>query len=74
MYGVTNFSLEGEEKELILCVGGIRDHALLSSTKEVKLNGIKFVRAIIDGFELLKKHVVDSKSKISGVVCEKSQV
>lgn len=65
VFGMTNLKLEDITTELGLCVGGIKKPDLKSDNTCVKLNGIKFVELVIDGFNSIKSEVLEKNGSSS---------
>ncbi|MBI5416688.1 hypothetical protein HZA55_01870 [Candidatus Poribacteria bacterium] len=58
-----------------LCVGGINKPEMIQINKNVKLNGIKFVELVINGFELIKSEVQkNGKSDLVKIIASKESV
>ena len=74
LYGFTDFALKEIDKELVLCVGGVTYPPLMSDNKQVKLNGIKFVKIVIDAFNQIKQEVANGGTNLPKIILGKSQI
>ncbi len=59
VFGMTDLKMENINTELGLCVGGSKEPELKRDSNTVKLNGIKFLELVIDGFDSIKSEVMN---------------
>jgi len=58
VFGMTDLKMEEINTELELCVGGLKKPELKREGNTVKLNGVKFLDLVVDGFDSIKSEVV----------------
>jgi hypothetical protein len=74
VFGMTDLRLESIDTEIGLSVGGSNDPELLREHDIVKLNGVKFLELVIDGFDSIKSEVMSGhdNSDLVRVIGEKA--
>lgn len=73
VFGMTDLNLDGINTDIGLSVGGSKKPEILQETGVVKINGIKFLELVIDGFESIKSEVMtgNDSSTLIGIMSDK---
>lgn len=76
VFGMTNLNLDGINTEIGLSVGGSKKPEITKEPGIVKINGVKFLEYVIEGFELLKAEVMrgSNSSTVIIIIGEKYNV
>jgi len=78
VFGMTDLAMENINTALGLCVGGSKEPELKqdTNTNTVKLNGIKFLELVIDGFDSIKSEVMkgNENSALIRVINNKAMI
>ena len=73
VFGMTDFNMDGINTDIGLSVGGSKKQDILQETGVVKINGVKFLELVIDGFESIKSEVMtgNDSSTLIGIISDK---
>ncbi|MBA3013901.1 MAG: hypothetical protein FP815_02990 [Desulfobulbaceae bacterium] len=76
VFGMTDLRLENIDTDIGLSVGGSNEPELLREHDIVKLNGVKFLEFVIDGFDSIKSEVTsgNDNSALIGAISRKSMI
>jgi hypothetical protein len=70
VFGMTDLSMDSINSEIGLAIGGSNKPEILREGDVVKINGIKFLELVVDGFESVKDEVINegNNSALIGIV------
>ena len=72
VFGMTDLGLDNISKDIALCVGGSKKPEVMREAGVVKINGVKFVTLVIDGFEAIKNEINRENQTLIKIVNEKA--
>jgi hypothetical protein len=70
---MTDLNMDGINTGIGLSVGGSKKPAILRESGVIKINGVKFLELVIDGFASIKSEVmaVNDSSTLVGIIGDK---
>lgn len=73
VFGMTDLGMDCINADIGLSVGGSRMPEILKEPGAVKINGVKFLELVIDGFESIKTEAINGSesSTLIGIIGEK---
>jgi hypothetical protein len=73
VFGMTDLNMDGINTGIGLSVGGSKKPAILRESGVIKINGVKFLELVIDGFASIKSEVMagNDSSTLVGIIGDK---